>query len=60
VGSAIASAASADARDGDSAQRWATPDAFDASNLLSGMERSPLRYLSPDDRDPFAVYESAG
>jgi len=29
------------------------------SNLLTGMERSPYRYLSPDDRDFFAVYEGA-
>jgi hypothetical protein len=27
-----------------------------ASNLLSGMDRDPLRYLTPDDRDFFAVY----
>ncbi len=27
-----------------------------AANLLPGMDRSPLRYLSPDDRDFFAVY----
>jgi hypothetical protein len=27
-----------------------------AANLLGSMDRSPLRYLSPDDRDFFAVY----
>jgi hypothetical protein len=27
-----------------------------ARNLLPGMIRSPLRYLTPDDRDFFAVY----
>ena len=27
-----------------------------ARNLLPGMTRSPLRYLTPDDRDFFAVY----
>ena len=27
-----------------------------AANLLPGMVRSPLRYLTPDDRDFFAVY----
>jgi hypothetical protein len=32
------------------------PGAKQAANLLPGMERSPLRYLSPDDRDFFAVY----
>lgn len=26
------------------------------ANLLSDMDRSPLRYLTPDDRDFFAVY----
>ena len=31
-------------------------DAGHPSNLLSGMVRSPLRYLTPDDRDFFAVY----
>jgi len=30
--------------------------AQDAANLLASMDRSPLRYLSPDDRDFFAVY----
>ena len=30
--------------------------AADAANLLPDMDRSPLRYLSPDDRDFFAVY----
>ncbi|MGH2915500.1 MAG: hypothetical protein ACRDMX_10980 [Solirubrobacteraceae bacterium] len=32
------------------------PGAIDPSNLLPGMSRSPLRYLTPDDRDFFAVY----
>ena len=32
------------------------PGARGAANLLSTMDRSPLRYLSPDDRDFFAVY----
>jgi hypothetical protein len=26
------------------------------ANLLSAMDRSPLRYLTPDDRDFFAIY----
>jgi hypothetical protein len=32
------------------------PGARDPANLLQSMDRSPLRYLSPDDRDFFAVY----
>jgi hypothetical protein len=32
------------------------PGAKDPANLLSSMDRSPLRYLTPDDRDFFAVY----
>jgi hypothetical protein len=32
------------------------PGAHDPANLLVGMDRSPLRYLTPDDRDFFAVY----
>ena len=32
------------------------PGAHDPANLLSSMDRSPLRYLTPDDRDFFAVY----
>jgi hypothetical protein len=32
------------------------PGALGAANLLPNMDRSPLRYLSPDDRDFFAVY----
>jgi hypothetical protein len=32
------------------------PGARDPANLLSGMDRSPYRYLTPDDRDFFAVY----
>ncbi len=32
------------------------PGASDPANLLSGMQRSPYRYLTPDDRDFFAVY----
>ncbi len=35
---------------------YAHPGARDPSNLLSGMQRSPYRYLTPDDRDFFAVY----
>jgi hypothetical protein len=30
--------------------------ARDPSNLLADMDRSPYRYLTPDDRDFFAVY----
>jgi hypothetical protein len=32
------------------------PGAAGAANLLADMDRSPLRYLTPDDRDFFAVY----
>jgi len=32
------------------------PGAVDPANLLPGMVRSPYRYLTPDDRDFFAVY----
>lgn len=32
------------------------PGAAGAANLLAGMYRSPARYLTPDDRDFFAVY----
>ncbi len=32
------------------------PGAHDPANLLATMDRSPLRYLTPDDRDFFAVY----
>ena len=32
------------------------PNAGGPANLLSSMDRSPLRYLTPDDRDFFAVY----
>jgi phosphodiester glycosidase len=32
------------------------PGAAGAANLLPSMIRSPLRYLTPDDRDFFAVY----
>jgi hypothetical protein len=32
------------------------PDAVGASNLLAAMNRSSQRYLTPDDRDFFAVY----
>ena len=32
------------------------PGAQDPANLLVNMDRSPLRYLTPDDRDFFAVY----
>ncbi len=36
---------------------YGAPGAEEPSNLLSGMERSATRYLEPDDRDFFAVYE---
>ena len=32
------------------------PGAKQPSNLLADMVRSPFRYLTPDDRDFFAVY----
>jgi hypothetical protein len=32
------------------------PGARQPANLLASMDRSPLRYLTPDDRDFFAVY----
>ena len=32
------------------------PGAHGPANLLASMDRSPLRYLTPDDRDFFAVY----
>ena len=32
------------------------PGAIQPANLLASMDRSPLRYLSPEDRDFFAVY----
>jgi Phosphodiester glycosidase len=32
------------------------PGAGDPANLLAAMDRSPARYLTPDDRDFFAVY----
>jgi hypothetical protein len=32
------------------------PGAIGAANLLSTMDRSPQRYLTPDDRDFFGVY----
>jgi hypothetical protein len=35
---------------------YRTPGAIGAANLLPSMDRSPQRYLSPDDRDFFAVY----
>jgi hypothetical protein len=35
---------------------YAGPDAQQPSKLLEGMERPAERYLSPDDRDFFAVY----
>ena len=35
---------------------YRAPGAADPANLLPGMDRSPLRYLTPDDRDFFAVY----
>lgn len=30
--------------------------AHDPANLLADMDRAPTRYLTPDDRDFFAVY----
>ncbi len=35
---------------------YRAPGAAGAANLLPGMDRSPQRYLTPDDRDFFAVY----
>jgi hypothetical protein len=35
---------------------YAAPGAGGASSLLPGMARGALRYLTPDDRDFFAVY----
>jgi hypothetical protein len=35
---------------------YALRGARDPSNLLPGMTRGPDRYLTPDDRDFFAVY----
>jgi Phosphodiester glycosidase len=35
---------------------YGAPGARDPGNLLPEMNRSPLRYLEPDDRDFFAVY----
>jgi hypothetical protein len=35
---------------------YRNPSAGDPSNLLPDMVRSPDRYLTPDDRDFFAVY----
>jgi hypothetical protein len=35
---------------------YGAPGARRPANLLAGMDRSPLRYLEPDDRDFFAVY----
>ncbi|HSO97948.1 MAG TPA: phosphodiester glycosidase family protein [Solirubrobacteraceae bacterium] len=35
---------------------YRTPGARSPANLLPGMQRSPFRYLTPDDRDFFAVY----
>lgn len=35
---------------------YGAPGAVRAANLLPGMDRSPQRYLTPDDRDFFAVY----
>jgi hypothetical protein len=32
------------------------PGALGAASLLANMDRPPSRYLSPDDRDFFAVY----
>jgi hypothetical protein len=35
---------------------YRAPGAGHPANLLADMVRSPLRYLTPDDRDFFAVY----
>lgn len=35
---------------------YSSPDGGSPSNLLPDMTRSPYRYLTPDDRDFFAVY----
>jgi hypothetical protein len=35
---------------------YRNPGASDPANLLESMDRSPSRYLTPDDRDFFAVY----
>ena len=35
---------------------YGRPDAGEPSSLLPGMTRGPERYLTPDDRDFFAVY----
>jgi hypothetical protein len=35
---------------------YGQPEAGDPVNLLPDMVRSPYRYLTPDDRDFFAVY----
>ena len=35
---------------------YRSPGAGDPANLLANMDRSPERYLTPDDRDFFAVY----
>jgi hypothetical protein len=40
----------------DSFITYPKPDAGSPSNLLPDMTRSPYRYLTPDDRDFFAVY----
>lgn len=34
---------------------YAQPDAAQPSNILPDMTRSPCQYLTPDDRDFFAV-----
>ena len=35
---------------------YALPDAGQPSSLLPDMTRGPYRYLTPDDRDFFAVF----
>jgi hypothetical protein len=35
---------------------YRAPGAAGAANLLASMDRSPQRYLTPDDRDFFVVY----
>ena len=35
---------------------YRSPGAGDPANLLADVDRPPTRYLTPDDRDFFAVY----
>jgi len=38
---------------------YARANAVDPSNLLPSMRRAATRYLTPDDRDFFAVYRTS-